>query len=251
MLAPLRTALSFLTMLPVGTAGELPAATLARSMVYFPVAGYVVASLQIATGWLLMAAGGPSLVAAVFMVVCGAILTRGLHLDGVADILDGFGGSYDREKRLAIMKDSRVGPFGATGLALVLVAKIVVLAALLEKEMAVYLVPVLAAPVAARWAMAQLAYRSRYPRPTGTGHPFIGRLSTGELMLGACWLLPLLPGGWSAVGVIVVSQFPALWLRFKAHRLLGGVTGDVLGAACELGEVSGWLAGLLVLSLIG
>jgi len=251
MLAPLRTAISFLTVLPFGPAGELPAATLTRSMVFFPVAGYVVASFQLATGKLLMAVGSSPLVAAVFMVACGALFTRGLHLDGVADILDGFGGGYDPEKRLAIMKDSRIGPFGAIGLILVVVAKAAILAAFLEKDMAVYFLPVLAAPVAARWAMAQLAFRSVYPRPTGTGHLFIGRLTTGDLFQGACWLLPLLAGGWPATGVVAASQIPALWLRFKAHRVLGGVTGDVLGAACEFGEVSGWLAGLLILPLIG
>jgi cobalamin synthase len=93
-----------------------------------------------------------------------------------------------------------------------------------------------AVPVTARWAMATLACGVQYPRASGTGHAFVGKVGPKELALGGLLLAPLIWWNWSA-GLIILgaAMLPVVWLRFKASKALGGVTGDVLGASCELG----------------
>jgi adenosylcobinamide-GDP ribazoletransferase len=172
-------------------------------------------------------------------------LTRGLHLDGLADLLDGLGGGQTPERRLAIMKDSAIGAFGVIGLVVLLVLKVACLASLFANGEETFFFVLFAAPVAARWAMATLACGVQYPRASGTGHAFVGKVGLGELALGGLFMAPLCWGGVTGVVVITASLLPALWLRFKATKALGGVTGDVLGAACELGEVFGWLAAVV------
>ena len=248
MFAPLRTAFAFLTILPLRTPRDLSPATLAASALFFPAVGWLLGGVAGGGAWLAGYFELPSLAAAVLLVSLHLWLTRGLHLDGLADLLDGLGGGHTAERRLAIMKDSAVGVFGAAGLMLLLLAKASALAVLLAGlSSAKGLLLIIAPPVAARWAMAALAWRSRYPRPAGTGHPFVGRVTGAHLVGAALWLLPLFLLGFQVGIVLAVSLLPALWLRVKAHRALGGVTGDVLGASCELGEAAGWLAAAALL----
>ncbi|MCK5437221.1 MAG: adenosylcobinamide-GDP ribazoletransferase, partial [Desulfobulbaceae bacterium] len=182
-------------------------------------------------------------------------LTRGLHLDGLADVMDGFGGGFDRERRLAIMKDSSIGAFGAVGLILVLFFKVVGLESFLAAQ-PITVCPgfgfllILLPPVAARWAMAILAYKSSYPRQAGTAGAIVGNVKFADLFLGGVMILPLLAAGWlPVIAVVAAVLLPSFLLREKAHSLLGGVTGDVLGASCELGEAAGWLVLSLVMQM--
>jgi len=89
--------------------------------------------------------------------------------------------------------------------------------------------------------MIILAASGRYPRPAGTGHFMVGRAGQREVLLGTFLLLPLAPAGLPVLAVILATGLPALWLGFTAPRRFGGITGDLLGAACELGEATGWL----------
>ncbi|MFZ5775683.1 MAG: adenosylcobinamide-GDP ribazoletransferase [Thermodesulfobacteriota bacterium] len=250
MLLEARIALAFLTILPLRLPDGLPAARLQRSAAFFPLAGWLIGVLLSAGAWLGKGLSGlPPQVAAMLLVALAAWFTRGLHLDGVADLLDGLGGGHDPARRLAIMKDSSIGAFGVVGLVLLLGLKAVCLAALLAAgEPRSWLWPLVAAPVAARWAMAALACGASYPRQAGTGHVFVGKVSGRELLLGGLFLLPLPLGGGVAVATMFAALLPAIWLRPKATAALGGVTGDVLGAACELGEAAGWLAAVIALS---
>ena len=188
------------------------------------------------------------LITATILVGFEAWLTRGLHLDGLADFFDGLGGGNGPEKRLAIMKDSATGAFGVVGLICILLLKVSCLSALLVDfpENAILLA---ASPAAARLAMAGLAFKSAYPRERGTGHAFVGRAKGGDLLLGTVLMLPVLIAGWPGIIVVLAAQLPALWLRRKAHQAFGGVTGDVLGASCEMGEAAGWLAALVFLGM--
>ena len=152
------------------------------------------------------------------------------------------------------------GAFGVIGLVLLLLVKVAALAAICDHALvtascgwpslaAARVAGILAAPVAARWAMAALACGTNYPRAAGTGHAFVGRVRTVHLFLGALFLLPLLAlAPQAAAAGILGAQLPALWLRGRCQRALGGITGDVLGAACELGEAAGWLAVVVCLS---
>lgn len=250
MLLAAKIAIAFLTILPVRLPAELPADGLRRSAGFFPLAGWLIGGFLAGCAWVFLWAGLPPLVSAVLLVALGAWLTRGLHLDGLADLLDGLGGGQTPERRLAIMKDSATGAFGVIGLVLLLVLKVACLAALVANGGNPLFFALFAAPVAARWAMATLASGTQYPREIGTGHAFVGKVGLRELALGGLLLAPLIWWNWSA-GLIILgaAMLPALWLRFKASRALGGVTGDVLGASCELGEVCGWLAAVLLFTV--
>jgi adenosylcobinamide-GDP ribazoletransferase len=247
-------AISFLTILPCDP-GKVSEEDIGRSAVFFPVAGWIVGLILAAVSWLFLSVGMSSFLAAIGLVACEAWITRGLHLDGVADVLDGFGGGYERERRLAIMKDSATGAFGVIGLVLTLLVKSAGVAGVLElastggSEMLPLLFLVIAfVPAASRWAMTFLAWRSSYPRESGTGHPFVGKITVWRLAAGFMFLLPVFlvalksPSQLSAIILIfLVILLPSIWLRFRAHHLLGGVTGDVLGASCEFSEAAGWL----------
>ncbi|MFH1215674.1 MAG: adenosylcobinamide-GDP ribazoletransferase [Pseudomonadota bacterium] len=253
MLRSLLFALSFLTILPLRSGDVLPE-KLPRSGAFFPVAGWLIGSLLAASGWGLLVLGMPSFAAAVVLVTFETWLTRGLHLDGVADLLDGLGGSFDREKRLAIMKDSAIGTFGVVGLVLVLLLKTAALTSVLSvpvqgEGFPFFLGFCLAfVPAASRFAITFLAWRSCYPREFGTGHAFVGKTKGWHVALGFFFLVPgLLAGNMDPSGLMIVAGcfgaviLPSIVLRHYGHKLLGGITGDVLGASCEFGEVLGWL----------
>ncbi len=250
MLLAAKIAIAFLTILPARLPAELPVDGLKRSAGFFPLAGLLIGGFLAGGAWLCNWAGLPPLVSAVLLVALGAWLTRGLHLDGLADLLDGLGGGQTPERRLAIMKDSAIGAFGVIGLVLLLVLKVVCLASLLANGDQHLFFALFAAPVAARWAMATLACGVQYPRATGTGHAFVGKVGLGELALGSLLLTPLIWWNWSAALIILgAAVLPACWLRFKTSKALGGVTGDVLGASCELGEVCGLLAAVVLFAV--
>lgn len=265
MLQAVAVAVSFLTLLPVKT-GEVSAKTLTRSGTFFPLAGWIIGFILAGSSWLLLAVGLAPLATAVLLVGCEAWLTRGLHLDGVADLFDGLGGSFDRQKRLDIMKDSATGAFGVVGLVVTLLLKTAGLSSLLtllsveQGGARIFFFVILAfVPAVSRWAMTTLAWKSAYPRQSGTGHVFVGQISLSHLAGGFILLLPVLfILGLSPVALTVVllcfvlAILPSLWLRYQAHKSFGGVTGDVLGASCEFGEALGWLAvSLSALPVVG
>lgn len=250
MLLAARIAIAFLTILPVRLPAELPEDGLRRSAAFFSLAGWLIGGFLAGGAWVCARASLPPLVSAVLLVGLGAWLTRGLHLDGLADLLDGLGGGQTPERRLAIMKDSATGAFGVIGLVLLLVLKVACLASLVATEGEPLFFALFVGPVAARWAMTTLACGTQYPREIGTGHAFVGKVGPKELAQGALLLTPLIWWNWSAgMTILGAAMLPALWLRFKVAKALGGVTGDVLGASCELGEVCGLLVAVVVFAV--
>ncbi len=244
-----RIAFSFLTILPGSSKLEYNSAALAGSAAFFPAVGWVIGCIVVGAGWIITYAGGSTLLGAVVAVAACVVITRGLHLDGVADVLDGLGGSFDAARRLEIMKDSFIGPFGVTGLVLLLAGKVAVLDMLLNSRIELVM-PLIIVPAAARWAMVAQAYKSIYPRKEGTGHPFVGKITNKVLLFATIVMLPFCYFGWFGLVMVLAAQLPPLWLRQRAHQDFGGVTGDVLGASCEFSELAGWFAGALYLSQI-
>ena len=239
---PVVAAFAFLTRLPVWR-GPLRDVDLGRSVSFFPLVGLVLGFVLTGVAAALAGSVAPWLVA-VLLAVLLAGLTGGLHLDGFADVFDALGGGRgDRARMLEIMRDSRIGAHGAAALNLLLIAKVAALAQAVERR---DLLSLLAFPTIARWLAALLVVLFPYARAEGVGRAFSGE--AGRLQaaiatviavvtlaaLGAPLLLP-------ALGTAVVVLAFAFWL----HRRLGGLTGDVYGAAIELGEVS-----MLVLSTI-
>jgi adenosylcobinamide-GDP ribazoletransferase len=231
---PVVAAFAFLTRLPVWR-GPLRDVDLGRSVSFFPLVGLVLGFVLTGVAAALAGSVAPWLVA-VLLAVLLAGLTGGLHLDGFADVFDALGGGRgDRARMLEIMRDSRIGAHGAAALNLLLIAKVAALAQAVERR---DLLSLLAFPTVARWLVALLIVSLPYARPEGVGRAFSGEAGRLQVaiataitavtiaVLGPSLVLP-------ALGTAAVVFGFAFWI----HRRLGGLTGDVYGAAIEIGEV--------------
>lgn len=232
------TAVSFLTILPAPCSRNhsVDPIDLARSFSFFPPVGLIIGVCCLIPLWMLHTVMPPTLTA-VLITTLLAFVTRGLHLDGLADLADGIGGGYTPERRLEIMKDSRIGTFGSVALMLAMLFKVAGLQTLI---MANYWAPILLAPVFSRLTMVLTAYKSPYARSEGgLGRPFLEHMRAQEPLTAtvfacvfALLFAPALIFSYLTTGVLCAVAF-----RFFGRRWLGGVTGDVLGATNEVSEI--------------
>jgi cobalamin 5'-phosphate synthase/cobalamin synthase len=225
-------AAAFLTTLPLRV--EAGAREVGRAALCFPVVGAALGALLAGVG-VPLARVLPAPLAAVLVVAVSALATGALHLDGLADTADGFGGGRDAEHALRIMKDHAIGAYGATALLLSLLVKAAALHALLASGMAMTWLPVACA--LSRWITVPLA-RLPSARASGLGaavSAHIGGFEVGGATAMALVVAVALAGG---RGVIVAGAVAALGLAFGwlCRSKIGGVTGDTLGAAAELSE---------------
>ena len=235
---PFIAAFTFLTRLPL-PGGFIDAEALARAPVWFPVVGTIVGG---AGGLTLIVTGRiwPPLIAAVLSLAATALLTGALHEDGLADAADGFGGGGTREQVLEIMKDSRIGSYGAVALMLVLTGRIGCLAAMAPLEGARALI---GAHVLARWSSLPLMGLLPYARAQGSGKPFAGAVTRPRL-LGGTVLAALLVAaalGWRGLTAVLVAGGVTAIAGWYFRRRLGGITGDCLGATNQLVELATYL----------
>jgi adenosylcobinamide-GDP ribazoletransferase len=229
-------ALQFLTIIKLAGNIDISEAILGRSMRYFPVVGVCIGLLLVSVRWT-MAFILPSPIVDILVIAVLVVLTGALHLDGFADTIDRLAGRGNREKTLAIMRDSRIGAFAVVGIVLLLLLKTTALTSLplFMKDKALLLMPVLG-----RWATVPLAAFFPYARcSSGTALAFarfagIRDFSTASViaLIVAVGLLQL-KGLIIFMAVALVSLL--LGLFFKAR--IGGVTGDIMGATCEVCEV--------------
>ncbi|RGD59186.1 adenosylcobinamide-GDP ribazoletransferase [Kitasatospora xanthocidica] len=230
-------------------------AAAARAMVTAPVVGLLLGTLAAVVGALVAwRAGGPLGAVAAVGVLAG--LTRGLHLDGLADVADGLGSGKPAEDALRIMKQSDIGPFGVLTLVLVLLAQVAALAGQFGHSPLRGALAVLASATAARCALAWGCLRSvPAARPGGLGAMVAGTVPpAGAAAATAAAALALavagLLDGWSVLrlplAVAVGTGCSWLLLR-RCVRRFGGITGDVLGAMAETAAT----ASLFALALLG
>lgn len=227
-------ALGFLTILPCPPAqngeGDLP-----RTVGWFPLVGAV---LGAGLGFFHYVALTvfPPLPAEAFTVVLWAFLTRGFHLDGLADTFDGLGGGYDKASRLAIMKDSRLGTFGGLALASALLLKGALVHGLAGASGVKIL---LLSPVMGRWAMVIAMRFFPSARPGGMGDLFRKGAANRRLALATATaiIFALALGGLSGALLAVLILLFTLGASRRMTSLLGGLTGDSYGALCEGGEI--------------
>ncbi|MFF5531160.1 adenosylcobinamide-GDP ribazoletransferase [Streptomyces cinerochromogenes] len=230
----LRFAFGTLTVLPVRVhRWDREAAR--GGMLCAPLAGLVVGGCAAGLGLLLLLLGAGPLLAAVASVAVPAALTRGLHLDGLADTADGLGSGRPAEDALRIMKQSDIGPFGVLTLVLVLLAQVAVLAQLYDGSWTRGAVAAVASAVTARLALT-LAARAGVPaaRPEGLGAAVAGSVPTAAA-LGAGVGVAAVAGAagvHAAVAVAAGAGAAEVLLRMCVRRF-GGVTGDVFGAVAE------------------
>ncbi|MEU8676776.1 adenosylcobinamide-GDP ribazoletransferase [Streptomyces sp. NPDC048560] len=238
----LRFAFGTLTALPVRVT-RWDRETARAGMMCAPLAGLLVGLLAAVPGALSLLLGSGPLLAAVVSVAVPAAVTRGLHLDGLADTADGLGSAKPAGEALRVMKQSDIGPFGVITLLLVLLAQVAALFELFGQSWAHGAAGAVVAAVAARLALT-LASRQGVPpaRPEGLGAAVAGTVPRGGaaavavLAVVACAGAGALLGGYGAahhaLAVVVALGVAHLLLRHCVRRF-GGVTGDVFGALEE------------------
>ena len=235
-------AIRFFTRLPVpGTIGQ-DSVALERAMRYFPAIGLIVGALA-GLAFAVTSFFWPKTLAVLAAMGTAILVTGALHEDGWSDMVDGFGGGWDREKILAIMRDSCIGSFGAVALAMMLLVRFF---ALIEIDMLLVPVALIAGHAISRLCSTIVLHALDYARPEGKAKPFSNQLSKSDLVFATVTaILPvlLLPPSQFIAGLFLAALATA-WLTRLFKRRIGGYTGDCLGAVQQLSEVA-FYCGLL------
>ena len=248
--AGLRLALTLLTVAPVPartTAPVIDRATAAAAMRAAALVGLVLGALVGTLGRALAELGAPLLVAGALTIGAGVLLTRGLHVDGLADTVDGLGSHRPAEGALEVMRKPDVGPFGVAALVLTLLTQAAAAAAALSRPWLAAVVTVAAATATGRLAIA-VACRRGVPaaRPDGLGAMVagtVGPVAIGVAVAAVAGIATFGVPGRPWQGPVAVVAAVAVAALFTGHcvRRFGGVTGDVLGAACEVAATAAYV----------
>ena len=233
-------AVMFFTRIPVPSLPDFREADLTNAARWFSAVGLLVGGIQLMVlGLAAMAL--PPLAAALLALTAGLLLTGAFHEDGLADSFDGLGGGYTPARVLDIMKDSRIGTFGAAALILALALQAVALA-----ELVAWPATLLAAHAISRFAAVTLLATQAYVREDAQSRakPLATRIGAGGLAwCGALAALPCLFVPWRmAAAMLVAMLLVRLWWGHVCARRLGGYTGDLLGACQQLCFTAGLLA---------
>jgi adenosylcobinamide-GDP ribazoletransferase len=237
----IRAAFVFLTRIPAGGHPYLNAEW-AWAPAHFPLVGLVLGGLLAAVHRLLWPLG--PLGDAVLVIAVSLLLTGALHEDGLADTSDALGGGWDRERVLEILKDSRVGTYGACALMVSIVGRVVLLARLGRDATWALVLVGCAARVAPVWQMVALPYVIR----TGSKSREVAVAGVPQAIFATLWLVILsgalvVSGGPTIGRVLVLAGVLAMMTAatsWRYSRRVGGVTGDFLGATEQLCELAGY-----------
>lgn len=231
-------ALVFLTRLPLPRI-QLTAVDAGRAVPWYPLAGALLGALAAAVA--VPGASADPLLGAALYIATLALLSGGLHLDGLADTADAWvGGMGDRERTLAIMKDPACGPAAVTALVCVLALRLAAAHAVLAASAWPAL---LLAPLLGRAAAPLLFLTTRYVRPGGLGSALAAHLPSAatRVALAASAGVSLL-AGWPGLTALLAAALVLAALRRAFRHRLGGITGDTTGAAIELCETAALVA---------
>src|SRR5580704_3530635 len=230
-------AISFLTILPVIDRRPASEETVGASFAWFPIVGFLIGVALVGEDWLL-AFFFAQVIRSVLIVISLPVITGAVHLDGLADTADALGAGRDRDRALDILRDSRVGTFGASAIFFDLTLKILALSTLAGNRRVAAL---LIAPMLARCAMLFIvATGLPYLRSSGAGSTLLsGSAGKGgwpyRIVTFFTFIIAILVGGPIALAVVAVVVFA---IRAFYRRWLGGVTGDLIGACGELVEIA-------------
>jgi adenosylcobinamide-GDP ribazoletransferase len=235
------TALQYFTRLPMPAWTGHGQAQLEGVVRYFPAVGWIVGGIAAAvlwlTAWIL-----PAPLPVLLSTAAGMWLTGAFHEDGLADTIDGLGGSAVRERALEIMKDSRVGTFGVLALVMTVFIKLAALNAMPTLSACVALV---AGHSVSRWCSVVIVWRRSYAGNLQQSRAKPAARSMTPLQFSIATLFGLLPAvlcGMPAIAGIAFAAVTLAWLLRWFTQRLGGYTGDTLGATQQLTEVSFYLA---------
>ncbi|NNE24258.1 MAG: adenosylcobinamide-GDP ribazoletransferase [Rhizobiales bacterium] len=250
LLEDVRDCLMFLTRLPMPEQQEGRYRQLSNAVRGFPVAGALIGAIG---GLALLAAQGaglPAMVAACIAVVAIVMVTGGLHEDGLADVADGFGAGGSRERKLEIMRDSRIGTYGVLALVFAILIKVTCISVLLNAAQSVWHVPMLlVATGSLSRTFIVLAMRSMpvarsdgrsveagVPTGSGANQALVAGLAIGSIMM---WLAC---GLWTMAATLLAGAAAYYLAKRRALHHVGGQTGDVLGAIQQLTEIAMFVA---------
>jgi adenosylcobinamide-GDP ribazoletransferase len=238
-------AFQFLTRIPMPSIA-FEADSLSRAVKFFPLVGLAVGSSAVLVQKLLISHLGRPLVALVVLIYL-VLITGCFHEDGLADAADGFGGGWNRNQTLLILKDSRIGSYGATALTLALLARYLLLEWLPIQHFAAYIV---SAHVLCRWSSLPLSYFCPPAREQDGQGARIARLtSLSSLVFGSVlsFAIVIFALRWLAVAPLLLTMIAVAlsgWFYFKK---IAGVTGDCFGATNQLTEIAVYFCGVWVL----
>ncbi len=241
------TALAFFTRIPCTRWAGHSDDDLNHAARYFPLVGILIGGAAALVWWLAHHIL-PQEIAIIASMVATLWLTGAFHEDGLADTLDGLGGGWTKEQALTIMKDSRIGSYGAVALVIALLTKFQTLVHVSPLLLPAVLV---SGHAMSRFAAVLVIRTQVYVRETGKAKPLAQQISGGGLLIAAIFgLAPLgllLPIAlwWALLPVVVVW----LWFSLKLHQRLGGYTGDCLGAMQQLCELAFYLGILACTSI--
>ena len=237
-MAGLLAAFQFLTLAPIKRGFD--SREIGQATAFFPLVGLVIGGCLLGLNYLLGLVLPASLVR-VFVLAALVVLSGGLHLDGLADTFDGMAGHRTSEQRLQIMRDSRIGGFGAMALALFLLIEYLALAALPAEHFPFAL---LAAPVISRWAMVDAILAHPYARADGLGTPFKNHVTWLQFWIATLITLAVAVGFFRIAGLVAMAF---AWLVFTLaaqyfRSQLKGLTGDTYGAINEIAFIASLVA---------
>lgn len=247
-------AISFMSRLPVPHDLHYRTDIMHSALRYFPLVGWIVAGLLVMF-WLVLSPWLGALPTVCLLLMASLLLTGALHEDGLADCFDGFYGGFDRERKLTIMKDSRLGTYGTSALVMMLLTRLVLLWSLAQHELLLAAL-CLAYPLSRALAITHAQDLTYVSAPgTSKSDPLARPLSSSmlvQLLLFGGVGFVLLP--WPAlVAVIPACVLTRTLLKHWMFKHIGGFTGDSLGAAQQFQEMciylvllalanQGWLA---------
>lgn len=229
------TALGFLTILPHPKNTDPEGNDLGRSMAFFPLVGLLLGLTLVIINSLFLPYLPDRLVNMLILATL-IIVTGGLHMDGFMDTLDGIGGGNDRQRILAIMRDSRVGAFGVLGVIILLLIKWEALNSIGYETKGAAL---LLMPVISRGGQVLLTHLSPYARAEGVGRPFADGLDGKSFTVAVAItvILSLVSGGLAGILIAAIAGLFTLWWSRFFIKKIGGITGDIIGALNELLEM--------------
>jgi adenosylcobinamide-GDP ribazoletransferase len=237
-------AFQFLTRIPTFSK-TFEADSLSRAAKFFPLAGLAVGGGAVLLQKLLLSHLSRALIALVVLAYL-MLITGCLHEDGLADAADGFGGGWSKDQILAILKDSRIGSYGAAALVLSLIARYVLLASLPVERFAAY---VISSHVLCRWSSLPLSYFLPAAREQeGQGARIAKLTSLSTLIFGSLFsfAVAIFALRWSAVGPLLATLLVVALSGLFYWRKIGGVTGDCFGATNQLAEIAVYFCGVWI-----
>jgi len=240
------TALGFLTKIPIPKKLAVTDENLAQSMAFFPIVGLLLGLILAAANTALIPFL-PNRLINLILVLLSVFLTGALHLDGLADTVDGFcAKTKNKEEILNIMRDSRIGAMGVIALVLLILFKYEALNCIPAQFKNTALVLMCSI---SRWSHVLASYFSKYARVgEGLGRSFVGNIGRGNFCLAAASVILISLAAWFPKGALISLLASATaWISMKyIHKKIGGMTGDTIGAISEITEILTLLIVLMI-----